>query len=590
MIAWASTTPLSLSDGSTLVTLSFNFINGSTTLSFNNDSNGGGDCEYANGSGQPLNDIPTSTYYINGQINSAGAPWPTAISGPVGPCQGSSASYSVTPVSGITYTWSLPSGWTLNSGQGTGSILTTVGNTAGTITVIPSNACGNGPSRTLAVNPLLLPFNPGSITGNAAPCQRSPGNVYSVNPVSNATGYTWTVPDTSWIINSGQNTHSVTVTAGTTTGNITLTASNSCGNSTTSVFHVTPVPLPVANAGPDQVLGYGSSANLNGSATGGSGTYNWHWEPANLLIDPNVQNPVTYNLTSSVQFTLTVTDAGTGCPGSDQVLITITGGPLSLLVTATPNPVCDSSSTQLLALASGGTGNYVFTWSSDPPGFSSTIQNPVVVPTATTTYIVNVYDGFATIIDSVLVTVLQLPGMPAKPSGPDTIDLQFVTSSAYSIHPVLSVDSYTWALMPTDAGTISSNGPDATVTWNPAFIGTAHIKVKTVNSCGESAWSPEKLTLVERTSGISDRSETVFMSVFPNPSHGVFTLRIESVSTEPFDLAVLDISGQILLTIKDIRVSGYYEREINFNPGSKGVYILRLTNAENFAVRRILIY
>ena len=591
MIAWASTTPLSLSDGSMLVTLSFNFINWSTALSFNNDSNGGGDCEYANGSGIPLNDVPTSTYYINGQVNSAGAPWPSPITGPIGPCQGSGAAYSVIPVAGVTYTWSLPAGWTLNSGQGTSTILTTVGNTSGSIVVVPSNNnCGNGPSRNLAVSPLLLPANPGAISGPSTPCQRSAGNVYSVNPVSNATGYLWTVPDTSWIITSGQNTHSVIITAGTSNGNITVTASNFCGNSNTSVFPVTPLPTPIANAGPDQVLGYGSSATLNGSATGGSGNYSWHWEPANLLINPNIQNPVTVNLTSSVQFTLTVTDNTSSCTASDKVLITITGGPLSLLVLANPDPVCYGSSTQLLALPSGGTGNYTFAWTSDPPGFSSPMQNPVVIPAATITYIVTVNDGFAMLTDSVLVTVLPLPGIPAQPSGPDTIDLEYVITSTYSVPAVPSVNSYTWDLLPIDAGSISGTGQSANVTWSQAFIGTAHIKVKTTNSCGESDWSAEKITLVERTSAVADHSGTVYMSVFPNPSHGVFYLRLESESREPFELTILDIMGKTLLTIQDIRISGSLEKEINFTPGSKGIYLLVLKNRENFTLRRILIY
>jgi hypothetical protein len=380
------------------------------------------------------------------------------------------------------------------------------------------------------------------------------------------------------------------VTAGTSSGNITVTANNSCGNSNTVTLSVAPAQPPTANAGPDQVLGYGSYTTLTGSATGGSGNYSWHWEPASMLIDPNVQNPVTVNLTSSVQFTLTVTDQASGCTGSDQVLITITGGPLSVLVSAMPNPVCEGNSTQLLALATGGTGNYVFSWSSDPPGFSSPIQNPIVIPAVSTTYIVTVNDGFAIVEDSVHVTVLHFPEIPSLPSGPDTVDLQFVTTTIYSVPAVPDADSYIWDLTPIDAGAIIGTGPDGTVTWNPAFIGMAHIKVKTMNSCGESDWSAEKLTLVDRSSGIPVFAGTAYMNLFPNPNQGVFTLRVESQSREPFDLTILDLSGRILLTFRDLRIQGSYEKEIDFTPVSKGIYLIILKNSENYIVRRILIY
>ena len=589
MIAWASVTPVTLANGSMLATLSFTFINGTTTLFFNNDSDGGADCEYANASGIPLNDIPTSTYYINGQVSSAAAPQPSPISGPVSPCQGTNANYSVTPVSGVVYTWIVPSGWTIISGQGTSSMTVTVGNTGGIISVIPSNSCGNGLSRSLAVNPLLLPSTAGPITGSPAPCQGSVGNIYSINPVSNATGYTWTVPNT-WTITSGQNTTSISAAAGTSGGSITVTASNTCGNSNTATFTVSPAQPPTANAGTNQTLGYGSSANLYGSATGGSGNYSWHWEPASMLINADVQNPVTLNLTYSVLFTLTVTDITSGCTGNSQVLVTITGGPLSVTVSANPNPVCIGNSTQLLALVSGGTGNYVFTWSSDPPGFNSALQDPLIIPVISTTYIVSVNDGFAIVEDSVHVIVLPLPGIPSRPSGPDTVDLQLVTNTIYTISPVPTAASYTWDLTPIDAGSITGTGLEGTVTWNQAFIGTAHIKVKTLNSCGESAWSPEKLTLVERTTGVPDIAGTGHLSVFPNPNQGVFNVRIESQSTEPYELQIVDLSGKTLLAFSNLRIKGSLEKEISLTYCSKGVYLIILKNPEDVIIRRLLIY
>ena len=75
---------------------------------------------------------------------------PSTITGAADPVPGDSETYSVTNVSGVTYTWSFPSGWVITSGQGTNSVAVTVGSTNGTISVTPSNGCGSGTARTLS--------------------------------------------------------------------------------------------------------------------------------------------------------------------------------------------------------------------------------------------------------------------------------------------------------------------------------------------------------------------------------------------------------------------------------------------------------
>ena len=64
-----------------------------------------------------------------------------------------SLKYSVTNVSGVTYNWTLPSGWTKTAGGTTNSIIVTAPTTTGnyTITVTPSNNSCNGTARTLSV-------------------------------------------------------------------------------------------------------------------------------------------------------------------------------------------------------------------------------------------------------------------------------------------------------------------------------------------------------------------------------------------------------------------------------------------------------
>ncbi len=164
---------------------------------------------------------------------------------------------------------------------------------------------------------------------------------------------------------------------------------------------------PVPNAGPDMTIPYGTYTYLQGSASSGSGDYSYSWEPVSMLVNPQVQNPATVNLTQTTIFTLTVTDTQTGCvcENTDDMIVLLSGGPLGVYATATPAQICQGNSSQLSANALGGSGMYTFYWTSDPPGFSSVEENPIVIPFETTTYTVEVNDGYNVATSSVDVII-----------------------------------------------------------------------------------------------------------------------------------------------------------------------------------------
>lgn len=183
----------------------------------------------------------------------------------------------------------------------------------------------------------------------------------------------------------------------------------SCEGTTSGTANVLVNPLPVANAGTDKTIPNGTSTTLNGSVSGGSGSYAIQWEPAAKLVNAQVLQPVTVNLFASTLFTLTVTDEDGGCTGEDEMLVTITGGVLTSTASAVPAVVCRGETSQLQAIASGGSGNYSYLWSSNPPGFSSDVPNPVVEPQVPTSYTVTINDGFNSTQASASVDVNVLP-------------------------------------------------------------------------------------------------------------------------------------------------------------------------------------
>ena len=69
MMTWTDVSPQTLSSQSKLLDLVFTYGTGTSALYWNNDANSGTDCEYADVSGNPMNDIPSNTYYINGEVH-----------------------------------------------------------------------------------------------------------------------------------------------------------------------------------------------------------------------------------------------------------------------------------------------------------------------------------------------------------------------------------------------------------------------------------------------------------------------------------------------------------------------------------------
>lgn len=265
------------------------------------------------------------------------------------------------------------------------------------------------------------------------------------------------------------------------TGWIWCQVANQFGCTATDSLYITVNPNPVTYAGPDQQIEEGTTTTLPGSVSGGSGSYSYHWEPASLLVNPNILQPTTVELNASTTFTLTSTDLETGCIGTDQVFVDVIGGVLSCNAFADPVAICLGDQTQLQAVATGGTGTYTYSWTSNPPGFSSTMANPVVAPQQTTTYTVVVNDGEGSVSRNVTVTVYPLPTVtPGNnqtiPHGTNTMITAAASGGnhpyAFSWSPVDKVIAPTMPATPT-VNLFSTQVYTVTVTDNTGCVSSA---------------------------------------------------------------------------------------------------------------------
>lgn len=303
----------------------------------------------------------------------------------------------------------------LNSGSGIPSILNfwqpvytfwvyPTDTTTYTLSGISNSGCSGTTSGsvTATVRPKPTPlFN------SSNPCANLTTQFTDMSTVTGGSisSWLWNYGDMTTTSNLQNPTH-VYTNANTYNVTLTITANNGCSKSVTSPVQINPTPSIFA--GSDISIPYGTFTSLNGSVLGGSGTHTYLWTPSDKVNNATILNPNTVPLGASVDFLLTATDAN-GCQKSDDLTVTITGGPLSGLVNASPSEICVGESTVLNAVPSGGTGIYTYTWTSNPSGFNSVLEDPTVSPTVTTTYYLSVYDNFNTIEAQTTVTVNQKP-------------------------------------------------------------------------------------------------------------------------------------------------------------------------------------
>jgi hypothetical protein len=247
---------------------------------------------------------------------------PGVINGSAIVCHDSTSGYTIQVVpSATSYSWTVPPGALILSGQNTTSIVVQWGNTGGNISVIAGNQCGNSNPSVLAVTITGPPSQPAVIHGPALVCNAATV-IFSVDPVLDATSYFWTVPVDAAIL-SGQNTDSISVRWGANAGNISIVAVNNCGVSAPRTSSVGMITLP------------GPAGTITGNDTVCSNHENYTY------AIPAISEATSYLWSTPTGISIT---SGTG---TNSVVVTISPAAVSGPITVKGNNSCGSGTESL---------------------------------------------------------------------------------------------------------------------------------------------------------------------------------------------------------------------------------------------------
>lgn len=188
-----------------------------------------------------------------------------------------------------------------------------------------------------------LPPQPGPITGTTSVCSGS-SQVYSINTVTGANSYTWTLP-AGWTGSSTSNT--ITSTVGLNSGNILVTANNNCGASSAQSLAITvnSVPSQPGAISGNTTVATGQSITYSINPVPGATNYSWMINGGGTITSGQNTNSITVNWASAGNYTLTVNatnTCGTSTNQSVDVTVSIPTGVINpdnqFHLTLSPNP------------------------------------------------------------------------------------------------------------------------------------------------------------------------------------------------------------------------------------------------------------
>ena len=175
----------------------------------------------------------------------------------------------------------------------------------------------------------------------------------------------------------------------------------------------------------------------------------------------------------------------------------------------------------------------------------------------------------------------QIPDAPAQPTGnsapaPGTTTDYITAGATYAT-------SYSWDVTPADAGTFTGSTTTGSITWSNSFQGSASIKVRGVNSCGNGDYSVD--FPVNVTTGITELTKQKIVSFFPNPAKGM--INIIPLYKMKTDLKVYNSLGTVVIEKNNLTLSGTYQLDISGL--APGIYYFNVLKDDAQQIQKVIV-
>jgi hypothetical protein len=250
--------------------------------------------------------------------------------------------------------------------------------------------------------------------------------------------------------------------------------------------------------------------------------------------------------------------------------ISCTGGPLNLAANAFPTNVCLGSSSQLIAIPTGGSGNYTYQWTPATYLDDPTSRIPVSTPLTNISYTVTVNDGTSSLTSgAVSLTVYPLPPTPV---------ITFTGGSLTSS----SATGNQWYL--NDALIPGATDP----VYTPAVSGNYYVIVSdAVSGCPSLPSNSINFLMT----GIDPSSMDGGGGVYPNPFREKMTISYILQEAGTVKISLFDTFGKEVRVIQDPERQSSGKHQVEMTAGNlvNGVYIVKIQTLSYTVSKKVLL-
>ena len=312
---------------------------------------------------------------------------------------------------------------------------------------------------------------------------------------------------------------------------------------------------PVAGfTGTPATLCSGQTASFTDQSTNSPTSWSWTFA-GGMPPSSTVQNPsVVYNTAGTYSVSLTATNTFGSTTASQTNYITVASSP-TVTISPASATICVGSSVSLNAI---GASSYA--WNT---GETSAEITPS--PTGTTSYTVTGTTAGCSDTKTVMVTANPLPSAPAiTQNGNTLISSSDVNNQWY----------FNGSLMPgkTDDTLIALQN------------GNYYVVVTDVNGCTAVSATAAVTTTATSHDLLVDGN----LSVFPNPTDGVFEITLDHLNGDSFTIEISNYLGQKIYSENVKNISGTYHKKFNLNKFQSGVYFVNMKTEAGMLVKKIV--
>jgi photosystem II stability/assembly factor-like uncharacterized protein len=474
------------------------------------------------------------------------------------------------------YIWSFP--FEATGSSTTNSIMVNYGSNplTGQITVKGHNICGDGLQSVLPVSVNTVPAAIGAISGSSNVCRNEKDLLYTINPIPNATSYTWTLPTG---ITGSNSTNSVALSIGPDafSGDLKVSGVNSCGLGTPIAFPlivdaVPDAPGPVS--GPSTVCR--ETSNIQYSVTKSERATSYTWELPDGTTETTLVNKIALNFdNNAVSGYLSVSpnnSCGSGNSSTAFIEVSVPSKP-EIDPGNYKGGTCLADTPVRLSVKQPMAG-YSYLWYKNGKPYNNSNSTFLEDFLSSGDYSVEANLNGCKVQSEVF--NVYYPDAPAKPSvyvhGPKVWYLACSNNKARD---------YKWYY---DGNLIP--GADKYLYVANQKLGNYYVTISNEAGCYTSS---DIIKIPVDGISLEETDPLAGLTIYPNPNSGQFTVKTDNKLFGDVTISVLDQRGNEIFRSKSEKTSEKFTLQINLRSQLKGIYFVNLSINGFISNRKIII-